>query len=530
MASATTHWRRLLVVTLGLMALLVAPPPGLPKPEMQENRVLASRPHLPAHWREARAFRKAVDAWVADQFPSRTLLIGTLNLLRLAVGVSGSPQVIVGRKGWLFYDDGSHLGAARNDPAVTPDRLEVLLDGMAGRTAWLKARGITYLVLAAPVKETVYPQFAPRWYKRPSPDRLASQLTRLAQTSQAGELVYPRDALAAAARRGMKVYSRHDTHWTGPGAYEGYAALMGRLHDLGVAEAPRPYGDFTPVELKGPYLPRDLALMLGVASFVHVDAPGLEDPVAEAAAKITYLGVRKDWTGLRTIDTGQTGKPVLLLTADSFSNALLPLLYGHFSRIIVDHNQNGTWRQDLIDRFHPDVVVLEVIEPGLGYSFAPAPAAAAEAAARIKGVMILETLRSPTPGAPAMQPTPARLKGELATARMAPGCNLETATVQRWKDGATLSVGGWISELVSRNTSQDGVLRLRGAVDITGSLRVDNARPDVAMAMGVAAAAASGFSGTFRITAPAGAYEAWIYRRSGAGWVGCHAAAAVIAP
>jgi hypothetical protein len=89
------------------------------------------------------------------------------------------------------------------------------------------------------------------------------------------------------------------------------------------------------------------------------------------------------------IDTGQTGKPVVLITRDSFSNALLPFLYSHFSRLILAHNQDGIWREDLIDRFKPDLVILEVVESGLPLSLiAPAHPASAAARDRIARMMV----------------------------------------------------------------------------------------------------------------------------------------------
>jgi len=99
--------------------------------------------------------------------------------------------------------------------------------------------------------------------------------------------------------------------------------------------------------------------------------------------RITHLDAKTDWTGLRLIETGQTGKPVLLITLDSFSNALMPFLYSHFSRIIAAHNQDGFWRPDLIERFQPDIVAMEVLENGLQVSMGEAPPAAPEARARV---------------------------------------------------------------------------------------------------------------------------------------------------
>jgi hypothetical protein len=103
----------------------------------------------------------------------------------------------------------------------------------------------------------------------------------------------------------------------------------------------------------------------------------------------TYLTPNQTWTGTRVIDTGQTGKPVVLMTRDSFSNALLPFLYSHFSRLILAHNQDGIWRQDLIDRFKPNLVILEVVESGLAISLIR-PAHPASAAARDRIARMME--------------------------------------------------------------------------------------------------------------------------------------------
>jgi hypothetical protein len=48
----------------------------------------------------------------------------------------------------------------------------------------------------------------------------------------------------------------------------------------------------------------------------------------------TFLGPRQDWTAPQVVDTGEVGKPVLLLTRDSFSNELLSFLY---SSLQPDH-------------------------------------------------------------------------------------------------------------------------------------------------------------------------------------------------
>lgn len=378
------HWAGLIAATAAVIAGAFVLPLVVGRPDIQENRALAPPPAPPRSPADLTAFRKATDAWVADHFPPRTQLIGALNALRLRLGVSGSNRVIVGREGWLFYDDGSHMAAARGEPELSDAAAQAWLEGLAGRTEALRAQGRAYVVLAPPAKETVYPEFGPGWFQLDY-NRAATRLSRLARLSGAGDFIYPHAEIQQQAQWGVKTYSRHDTHWTDLGAYQGYVAFMHNLQARGLAEGPRGPKNFALRTTLGEGgEPRDLALMLGVASLVDVDYPLLQDTTPAQDLKITYLGPRLDWTELRLIETGQAGKPTLLMTVDSFSNAMLPFLYPHFSRIITAHNQDGAWRPDLIARFQPDIVALEVVEGGLLAVMSGGPPASPESQARIR--------------------------------------------------------------------------------------------------------------------------------------------------
>lgn len=366
-----------------VLAAAFALPPLVKAPDLQENRALAAFPAPPARLSGLTPWRRALDAWVADHFPARTHLIAGANALRYALGASGSDRVIVGREGWLFDDDGTHLGAARDGPQVDDAAAAAWLDGLAGRTETLAAQGKAYLLLVPPMKAAVVPDRAPAWF-RLGVNRPAALLPRLATVAGAGQALYLQPAMAREMAWGLKTYSAHDTHWTGLGAYLGYAALMRDLQARGLTpEGPRPLEDFVQVRAGEANKPRNLALMLGIASFVPVDYPELGDPEVEELVRVTWLGPRHDWTGARVLDTGRAG-PTLLITVDSFSNALLPFLYGHFSRIVVAHNQDGFWRPDLIDRFNPDIVVTEVVENGLLSAMQGSPSPSPEAARRIR--------------------------------------------------------------------------------------------------------------------------------------------------
>jgi hypothetical protein len=531
--ASRTHWRLLTATILALIAAAWLVPRVVEAPDTQENRVLAKAPAWPHHLRDIRQFRKDTDAYVADNFPIRRHLIGVLNRVRMLAGVSGSNRVIVGRDGWLFYDDDTHLGAARNSPPMTGPEMRAWLSVVAGRDEAVRAAGAHYLILTPPIKETIYPQHAPAWFDGVSPERPALTLPKLAAQAQAADVLYLELPVAAATRAGQKTFSRHDTHWSGYGAYAGYAGVLHHLHDQGLTEGPRPLADFRRMDLPGLKGPRDLALMLGVSSFVDLDFPHFDNPAAEAKLKTTFLGPRQDWTAPQVVETGEVGKPVLLMTRDSFSNELLPFMYSHFSRIILAHNQDGFWRPDLIARFKPDIVILEVLESGLRVAAGDGPAPSAAALARIDRVLGAAAPRAQAPTMPMLAPTSEKIATALAAASATPNCNLEAAALTPGIRGeATVAVSGWISELRPGVTSATGYLRLRGpAGDFAAPIQVNGKRPDVAAFFKIPAGEESGFLGTYLIRRlPAGPYTASVYRRAPAGWIACIGAQVLTAP
>src|ERR1043165_821225 len=95
-----------IAVWIGLM-LAIHRVPGLVRPEIVENRVLAGLPKFPKRLSELGAYSKDMDAYISDNFPARPYFISALNYLRYKAGYSGTSRILVGNDGWLFYDDGS---------------------------------------------------------------------------------------------------------------------------------------------------------------------------------------------------------------------------------------------------------------------------------------------------------------------------------------------------------------------------------------------------------------------------------------
>ena len=522
MARAHLRWWLLTATMVATWALfLAADHLGLPETEMQENRVLAEFPaQPPTSLATLKSYREGVDAYVADQFPARTRLIGAMNYLRYRLGYSGTSRVLVGRKHWLFYDDGGHLRQLRHGEPLSAADADAWAGTLAARTAKLQAQGARYLFVAPPVKEQVYPELAPRWARGATGsdgDDLRAAAERAGVPSN---LLVLRETLIAARAQHPDVYSPYDTHWTGYGAHAAYVALIRRFTELGLAVGePRPLSDFKRRARTQLQQPQDLAYMLGIASYVRQDFPEFGDERAEAAARTEYLTERRDWTGDRIIDTGATGKPVLQWAGDSFSNELLPYLYPHFSRIVASHHEQGWFREDLTAKYHPDVVVLEVLAGGMRHAMNPALPRPAEMPAAL----------APMPAAPAPAATaaptaapafaPAGLPREGGSILYTHRCNLESIALA----GKRIAAAGWMADVDGGASGQAvRLLLVSTAGSFAANAPIGIERPDVASYFAKPGLAHSGFG--FELGAeplPAGDYEAYLLQEHGARTLVC---------
>jgi alginate O-acetyltransferase complex protein AlgJ len=328
-----------------------------------ENRVLAELPRPPATLAELGALPSRFDAYIQDNFPLRSHIIATMNYLRYLDHYSTTKNVIVGKDGWLFYDNGTHLAHARGKAHLSESELDVWVTRLAERVAYARSNHTGLYLLPAPQKETIYPEKVPNWLAA-GPDTFTAidQIIQRASKRGFDQIIDSRAALLSAKATRL-VYDRYDTHWNGHGAYVAYRELMTRISRDYPAMVPLPESYF-------PFAPEpagDMARMLGIAGAVKDVARDAPVPIHDDK-RTTYLTDNKVWSSPYILETGVCSGPTLLLIRDSFATDLIPLLEPHFSRLIVVHLQDGFFRKDLIEQYHPDITVVEVIENGFQWA------------------------------------------------------------------------------------------------------------------------------------------------------------------
>lgn len=369
-----TRWPRTWSLLLVLVALFGIGVPGLgtlahidageaERAASAENRTLAPWPPIAWNAGMLMAWPGAAARYFEDHFALRARLVRWQAIVRLEwLRTSPSPDVLVGRDGWLFYAaDAALADFASTDPFSRED-LEVWRTVLQHTHDWLARRGIRYVFVLAPDKHAVYPEFMPDGVRRVGRETRTDELVRYLRDQSTVPVVDLRAALGA-AKGSERLYHRTDTHWNDRGAFVAYRAILSRLAD-GVppanrdALAPLPRTAFAASTVREPGM--DLAGMLSLTDRMHEDDLRL---ASTAAARWRVVEpTRPDPHGIEPrLATGHEDRtrPRALVLRDSFGSALIPFLSEHFSRALYLWQYN--LEPALVLEERPDVVIQEVV-------------------------------------------------------------------------------------------------------------------------------------------------------------------------
>jgi len=329
-------------LVLGFLCALVLPLAktdftGVPKNSETENRPLNAFPAWSWKWADIDTFPARFEAAFNDHFGFRALLVRWHSRFKLrGLGVSPSKEVILGKQGWLFYSDS--VKEYRGAKTMPPAKADAWVAELKAKKEWLARRNIRYLLVVAPNKEEVYPEYLPDTVRRVRDHRyLDDILARLGKDSGV-EILDLREALQKAKGLGL-VYDRTDTHWSQLGTFTASNEILLRLQ--------RWFPDLQPEALAGRTLSRqqglggDLAYMIGLPEELPEERTLVSPSPAFPFANGTPLRLQRQWpTGElkeepMAFESKTSGRKLtLLVTGDSFGRGLMQFLPEHFARVV----------------------------------------------------------------------------------------------------------------------------------------------------------------------------------------------------
>lgn len=324
----------LLVPLIGM--LLVGPSDAV------SNERLAAKPCL----LRAGKLNPDVLSETADYFAGRFFLRPALITANSAVQAavfreSASEDVVLGEDGWLFYAD--TLDDFQGTSPMTGREIFCAARNLALVQEYCAQQETRFLLVCAPNKNTIYPEYMPGQYRKAEQ---VSDLDRLEQAlTQQG--VFFCDLRETLMGRESLTYYRTDSHWNSYGSYLAGSQILQALGREADAED-------IPLTRKAHL--GDLSQMLYPASDRMEAAPA---PAQTRA--FSYLGDVRGADDQR-IKTQSRAEGTLFMFRDSFANALHADLAGQFSQAVFSRSMPYDLSQ--VEQT-PEVLIAEIAQRNL---------------------------------------------------------------------------------------------------------------------------------------------------------------------
>lgn len=308
-----------------------------------------------------------------DEFDSRFVfrdrLIPGYNRVKIKLfGVSPVPKVIIGRSGWLFQarvnKEPNERGYFQSVLPFSEAGLKDWKDRLEERRDWLKERGIYYLVILAPDKASIYPEYLPGnlsgFYRESRLDQLLDYLKKHSTVP----VLDLRSSLLN-AKNDLKIYYKTDSHWNEPGALFAYRDIVNHLASVFGKEKKVRAKTLDDFRIKRRKLKNgNLSLMLAIKDHGFVEQRLRLRPRFRRTARKAPLPSIKIPKALKpaAMVSAKPDLPGAVMFHDSFGRNLKPFLSEHFSRILFLRDWGFRFHRDIIEVEKPKIVLDEIAE------------------------------------------------------------------------------------------------------------------------------------------------------------------------
>lgn len=309
--------------------------------------------------------------WLDRNFGLRKVLVRWEQLMDVRLLKSSMPSdaVLAGRDDWLFLAQENPQLNVLNDYRVikplTKEELSIWVKVFSARRDWSTAHGMRYLVLVAPNKETIYPEYLPPRFNKV---RDRSKLDQMVQAlTEAGvDVVDLRPSLLEAKRHGLSYY-RTDSHWTPFGAFFAYRQLAGSLSRYFPGLAPMDLSEFCVSEKPG--LLGGLSYMIAMGDLYPENRVVIEPKEPRHSFEVQGKEAQLNhFQPLAIYENRDASLPRAFFFRDSFVHELIPFLGEHFSRMYfqwpfpTDAVHVRDFDTEAILREKPDIVIDQFVE------------------------------------------------------------------------------------------------------------------------------------------------------------------------
>ena len=321
-----------------------------------ENRLLVEFPPRPHGFADVKQFLAGWERYFGDHFGCRKVLVMWNNKLKWSLFHEKSVRnVLWGTDGWMYFSAAQMIEHYRGALQFSETELSNWQKLLEHRRDWLAKRGIKYIFILAPDKQSVYPENLPAWLQKLGGRTKADQFFAYMQAHSTVEVLDPRPVVLA-AKKDAPVYQKTDTHWNSYGAFVAGAEVIRTLAANQLPElAPLALDrfDYTNRLAAGGDMARSLGLSMTESNaFFFTPKPGLPavetfEPTGQHIKEMSYA-------------KNPQGHGCAVIYHDSYGRYWVPFLGYDFAEA------DFFWQYQLdpafIEKHKPVVVVNEMLE------------------------------------------------------------------------------------------------------------------------------------------------------------------------
>ena len=314
------------------------------EPENTENKALVVAPEFIKENHINIYFLKEYSEFFCEHFAGRQELVTANALIQGKVfKVSSEDIVIVGKDGWLFYENSLNDYLGIN--TASERGIHNIGTTLSLVDEYVKNQGKTFIFTVAPNKNSLYPEYMPYNYVKASDN---NNLTKLEKEIEKNNITYI-DLKNIFLTQEEILYHKGDSHWNNKGAALAHNYLMKATNYS--------YTDFSQEE----YVIN--SKFQGDLDKILYQLARHEEKEYEYSFSYNYLTEIKDTSDfiINTVNEEKEGS--LVMFRDSFGNTLLPFMAeeygnGYFSRCIP-------YRIDYVKTNNADTCIIEIVERNL---------------------------------------------------------------------------------------------------------------------------------------------------------------------
>jgi hypothetical protein len=290
-----------------------------------------------------------LETYFNDHFGYRKRLVHWHNnwkysLFRDKIGTG----VIIGRDDWLFYNDDDMVEHYRGIRQFSEQNLLEWQALLEHRRDWLAQRGIKYLFIVAPDKQSIYPEQMPAWLTKVRPDTKLDQFLAYMRAHSTVDVMDLRPALRG-ARQIAPTYYRTDTHWN---LFGGFVACQEIVKSLSKQQP-----GLEPASLDSFEQENKLTRGGDLANLLGFDIAEISEDNSISLSPKTNLPALKIGANA-TINTNAQGSAIVF--HDSFGDAMEPFLGYSFGKVVYIRQQDLDAK--LIEMEKPTIAISEIVE------------------------------------------------------------------------------------------------------------------------------------------------------------------------